>query len=70
MEAFAKLFSPLWRVVGHYPYVCAAICAAIAALSAVEHWGHMLAVFTCTATMIVMWKDEKDHPVLRDEAAP
>jgi hypothetical protein len=70
MQAFAKLFSPLWLVIGRYPYVCVVVCAAIALLSAAEHWGHMLALFTCTAMMILMWKDEMNHPAARDEAAP
>lgn len=69
MEVLAKLFSPLWLLIGRYPYACAAVCAAIAALSAFEHWGHLLAVFTCTAAMIVMWKDEMNHPVVREDVA-
>jgi hypothetical protein len=63
MGIFAALFSPLGRAISRYPYVCVLVCAAIAALSAVVHWGHMLAFFVCAASMIVMWKDEMNHPV-------
>jgi hypothetical protein len=68
MEFFASLFRPLWRMIGHYPYICTAVCAAIAVLSAVEHWGHLLAAFTCIACMIVMWKDEMNHPMPVEDA--
>lgn len=67
MEAFGKLLSPLGLAISRYPYACVLICAAVAALSALQHWGHLLAVFTCAASMIVMWKDEMDHPPLAME---
>jgi hypothetical protein len=34
----------------------------------VEHWGHLLAAFTCIACMIVMWKDEMNHPMPVEDA--
>lgn len=71
MKALGQLLSPLGRAISRHPYACALLCVIVAALSAVLHWGHMLAVFTCAASMIVMWKDEMDHPplVLEDPAA-
>lgn len=62
MKALGQLFSPLGLAISRYPYACVLICVAVAALSALEHWGHMLAAFTCAASMIVMWKDEMNHP--------
>jgi hypothetical protein len=62
METLGKLLSPLGLAVSRYPYVCVLVCAAMAVLAAVAHWGHLLAVFTCAASMIVMWKDEMEHP--------
>ncbi|RKK04713.1 hypothetical protein EBE87_14315 [Pseudoroseomonas wenyumeiae] len=63
MEALGKLLSPLGLAIGRHPYTCALICVAVAVLSAVAHWGHMVAAFTCAASMIMMWKNEMDHPV-------
>ena len=71
MQALGTLLSPLGLAISRHPYAAALICVAVAVLSAVAHWGHMLAAFTCGASMIVMWKDEMDHPapVLEEPAA-
>jgi hypothetical protein len=63
MGAFSKLFSPLWSFVGRQSYLCALICLACAGLAAFAHQGHLIALFTCMASMIVMWKVEADHPI-------
>ncbi|WBV45434.1 hypothetical protein [Pseudoroseomonas cervicalis] len=56
------IFAPFGILLRNHPWLCMLGCAALALLSAYEHWGHALATFTCAASMILMWEDERRHP--------
>ncbi len=62
MEAFFKPLQPFWALIGRNPYMSALICAAITGLAAFLHSGHLVALFACIGSMIVMFKVEHDHP--------
>ena len=64
------IFAPLGQVLRAHPWLCLLGCAALALLSAYEHWGHALAIFTCAAAMILMWEDERRHPAPLADAPP
>jgi hypothetical protein len=49
-------------MIGLHPAMSALVFAILAGLSALIHSGNMLALFTCIASMIVMFKVEADHP--------
>ena len=63
MGALFKPLVPMWRLIGLHPYLAALLFAVLAGLSAAIHSGHLLAMFTCIASMVIMYKVEADHPM-------
>jgi hypothetical protein len=61
MDAFFKPLAPFWKMIGHNPFMSALACAAIAGLAALLNSGHILALFACLGSMIIMYKVEADH---------
>ncbi|MBO1078548.1 hypothetical protein [Roseomonas haemaphysalidis] len=62
MDAFFRPLSPFWKMIGRNPYASALVCAVIAGLAAYVHSGHLVALFACLGSMIIMYKVEADHP--------
>ncbi len=62
MKYLALPFNLLFGLFGRHAWLSAGICTALAVISAVLGWGDVLALFACTASGIVIWKDEHDHP--------